>query len=113
MANMLAQSLDPVQQALRYRINTGAVLPMEPVVPGQEASQTATPAPTFAQPAVATPTQPTASAPSAPVASAPAAPTADVTNAIRARINPQVGQMRTFPNGRIGRYDGNGWEHVG
>lgn len=94
MANMLAMGLDPVQNAIRQRINTGAVLPTEPVVPtdGQAA---AVPSPAFAQPA-ATPQMPS-----------------DVTSAIRARIAPQPGQTRTFPNGRVGRYDGNGWLHVG
>lgn len=90
MANMLATGTDPVQDAIRRRL-AGGVQSTEPVVPTAPAAEAPTPSPAFAAPA--------------------AMP--DVTSAIRARIAPQPGQTRTFPNGRVGRYDGNGWLHVG
>lgn len=88
MANMLAMGLDPVQRAIRTRIGGSPQAP-EPVVP--DLPQAPVPSPAFA----------------------PSAPASDVTSAIRNRIAPQPGATRTFPNGRMGRWDGNGWEHVG
>lgn len=35
-----------------------------------------------------------------------------IRSAVSARLNPQIGQTRQFKNGRIGRWDGRGWEHV-
>lgn len=97
MANMLAMGLDPVQAAIRQRINTGEVIPTEPVVSAPQAQGQGVPSPEFAQPMSGMPQQP---------------PT-DLTAAIRSRIMPQAGQTRVFPNGRVGRHDGTGWVAIG
>lgn len=34
-------------------------------------------------------------------------------SAVMTRLNPQPGHHRIFPNGKIGRWDGTGWEHIG
>ncbi len=61
------------------------------------------------------PQAPAAPAAAAPLPTAPFAPTtaAPLQGALSNRLNPQVGSRRTFPNGRIGQWDGTGWLHVG
>ncbi len=66
--------------------------------------------------ATASPPAPPPAAPFAPVA-APltpvAAPPPPLQAALSTRLNPQIGMRRTFPNGRIGQWDGTGWQHIG
>ena len=88
----------------------------DPSAPGLAApvAPRSVPSPDFApavQPMVAPMVAPMNAAASPP----PAAPwlPQTVNDAVRARLNPQVGQQRMFPNGRLGKWDGKGWVHVG
>lgn len=65
-----------------------------------------------------TSTAPLPTAPFAPVGAmgippVPQVAASGVQSAVSARLNPQVGQMRKFPNGRTGRWDGTGWLDIG
>jgi hypothetical protein len=101
MANMLAMGLDPVQQAIRQRLNSGAVVATEPIVP--------------AVPEAAAASAPASLSPEFAPAAMPAAPSGapNLASAIRTKIAPTMGATRTFPNGRTGQWDGTGWLHVG
>lgn len=102
MANALTQGLvgSPGYAAVRGRV----LGQLEPTAPA---------------PGGAVPAAPLPPAPFAPVggmapAPLPAAPApAPLQAALASRLNPQVGATRQFPNGRVGKWDGTGWLHVG
>lgn len=78
-----------VTQRVQQMLTNGST-GMEPVLPNQNLGGGApTPSPTFA--------------PSAPTAPAPQT---------QAAVTPQPGATKTFTNGNVGRWDGQGWVHV-